>query len=135
MFSSAVLRSEECRVPLAFVGGPGEDTAVSLALTAAGFHIVYCANAAAIENVSVDRLSRSWVLDRAIANGAAWKQLAKSGLVPVWKMRLYVLKAFADIGQLVLRAWTTRDNAEIFMMRARRQWAFIKGALGIEAYR
>lgn len=130
MFSSDVLKSVHCRVPQAFTEGPGEDTAVSLALTRAGFGIVYCAGASARETVGASRMNMTWVVERARASGTVWRQLAIVGLVPSKRVQGFALKAVLDAARLQILALIVNDNRGIYRARSRQRLAFAVGTLG-----
>lgn len=129
LFSSDVLQSDSCRVPQLFCTGPGEDTAVSLSLRRAGFGIVYRKDAAATELVEAERITTEWVLNRAEKSGSAWHRLAKSGLVPRWRLTLFTLKSLLDALGLFSLAASDKARRSRRLMQARYRLMFALGTL------
>ena len=129
MFASVVLGSESCRVPLPFHTGPGEDTAVSLALATEGFKIMYCAGASAVELIGPERMTVAWVVDRSRASGAVWRRLALAGSVPRWRVNGYAIKAILQGAYMAILSFVRIGERGLYLVQARRRFAFAKGAL------
>ncbi|MDQ0031443.1 hypothetical protein J2S89_003298 [Arthrobacter bambusae] len=79
LISPSALQNSVCKVPRPFLNGPGEDTAVTSALTAEGYKIVHVLGAWAWEAVTADRLEIRWVMDRRKAAGRVWARLVLDG--------------------------------------------------------
>lgn len=64
-----VLRRHNLRFPDDTALTGGEDTTLTSRLVAAGEKIVFCAEAEVLDLVAVERLTRGWVLQRALSHG------------------------------------------------------------------
>ena len=65
------VRSTGTRFESALGLGGGEDTLFSRSLTRAGLRMVWCDESAVVDQVPVERMTRSWVLTRAWSHGNA----------------------------------------------------------------
>lgn len=104
MLSPEALDSPACRVAPPFLQGPGEDTSVTKALSELGFRIAHVLAAAALEPVTEDRMTVSWVVARHRTAGSVWAELSLRS----WNGRVRLLLSFVLI---VLRVAGLRSRS------------------------
>jgi len=127
LLSPSVLKDVACKVPESFLEGPGEDTAVTSALSARGFKIVHVLDAWAWETVSTDRLSVPWVIARSRNAGRVWAMLAFEGKGNRVRLVLSLARLLSRAGGFGIRALVRHRSADV--VRAKAQLATAHGYL------
>ena len=122
----SIVESGEYRYSTDFGRGMGQDAELTHRLSSSGSRIRYARDATAIEEVTPDRLTREWVLDRAFRSSEAWARiLVATGINGRFRLALPALKRVVSFAALTARGLVQRRSD--LLVRGRRDWAMVRG--------